>query len=145
LWQFDLFGKAEPIQLTEYHADDEGHYDWHTDVGANKTSLQKISITVQVSDPDESEGGELQFMSRRVPSIATTDAGNSCLTQNSISWLCKFIQQFRLPIISPHQVLSVAKASASSFDCNHLICTASFSGSHLLFLLREDHPVNLAT
>lgn len=79
LWQFDLYGMAEPIQLTEYHAEDEGHYDWHTDVGAGKTSLRKISITIQISDPNEYEGGELQFMSRRVPQIATSKAGSAAV------------------------------------------------------------------
>jgi len=75
LWQFDLFGMAEPIQLTEYHATEEGHYDWHTDVGAGKTSLRKLSITVQVSEPSEYEGGTLQFMSRRTPQNAQAIAG----------------------------------------------------------------------
>jgi len=75
LWNFDLFGMAEPIQLTEYHADEEGHYDWHTDVGAGKTSLRKISITIQISPPEDYEGGALQFMSRRKPQNARKIAG----------------------------------------------------------------------
>ena len=79
LWQFDLLGMAEPIQLTEYSAEDEGHYDWHTDVGAGRTSMRKISITIQVSDPADYEGGELQFMSRRVPQSGTSEAGSACV------------------------------------------------------------------
>ncbi|MGI9317545.1 MAG: 2OG-Fe(II) oxygenase [bacterium] len=79
LWQFDLLGMAEPIQLTEYHADEEGHYDWHTDVGAGKTSMRKLSITIQVSDPNDYQGGELQFMSRRVPQSATSAPGSVCV------------------------------------------------------------------
>ena len=75
LWQFDLFGMAEPVQLTEYHANEQGHYDWHTDVGAGKTSQRKISITIQISPPEEYEGGELQFMSRRLPQSAAKAAG----------------------------------------------------------------------
>lgn len=75
LWQFDLFGMAEPVQLTEYPANQEGHYDWHTDVGAGRTSMRKISITIQVSGPSEYEGGALQFMSRRSPQTAERQAG----------------------------------------------------------------------
>ncbi len=77
LWNFDLFGMAEPIQLTEYHANEEGHYDWHTDVGAGKTSLRKLSITIQVSDGADYQGGELQFMSRRAPQVAEKKAGSA--------------------------------------------------------------------
>ncbi|MBX2867030.1 MAG: 2OG-Fe(II) oxygenase [Acidiferrobacterales bacterium] len=75
LWNFDLFGMAEPIQLTEYHAEEEGHYDWHTDVGAGRTSLRKLSITIQISPPTDYQGGELQFMSRRLPQTAEKIAG----------------------------------------------------------------------
>ncbi len=75
LWQFDLSGMAEPIQLTEYHADEQGHYDWHTDVGAGKTSQRKISLTIQLSDDSAYEGGELQFMSRRIAQTAVKKAG----------------------------------------------------------------------
>ena len=77
LWQFDLFGMAEPVQLTEYHAGEQGHYDWHTDVGAGRTSHRKISISIQISDGSEYEGGELQFMSRRKPQSADKIPGKA--------------------------------------------------------------------
>ena len=75
LWNFDLFGMAEDVQLTEYWAEDQGHYDWHTDVGSGKTSLRKISITIQVSAPEDYTGGTLQFLSRRKPQNAQKVAG----------------------------------------------------------------------
>ena len=77
LWQFDLFGMAEPVQLTEYHAGEHGHYDWHTDVGAGRTSLRKLSITIQVSDGSDYQGGGLQFMSRRKPQTGSKAAGTA--------------------------------------------------------------------
>lgn len=51
------------IQYTKYHAKDGGHYDWHFDTfWANETNYdRKLSITVQLSDPDEYEGGEFLF------------------------------------------------------------------------------------
>ena len=58
----DVLNHAE-MQFTEYHADNNGHYDWHHDVSweSFKNGDRKISITVQLSDPNEYEGGEFQF------------------------------------------------------------------------------------
>ena len=61
LWKFDLHTAPEAIQYTEYHASEGGHYNWHQDIGPGMLSLRKVSITVQLSDPSEYEGGELQI------------------------------------------------------------------------------------
>lgn len=62
LWGFDLSNMNEMIQYTEYH-DDGGHYDFHLDVGnAYPLNQRKISITVQLSDPDTYEGGDFEIM-----------------------------------------------------------------------------------
>ena len=61
LWEFDLHSLPEMIQYTEYDANDEGHYDWHQDIGPEIGSLRKISMTVQLSDPSEYEGGDLEY------------------------------------------------------------------------------------
>ena len=60
LWKFDLQQIPEQIQYTEYHAP-SGHYDWHVDIGSDALSKRKISITVQLSDPSEYEGGDLEL------------------------------------------------------------------------------------
>ena len=60
LWNFDLSQIPEQIQYTEYHAP-SGHYDWHQDIGPGLLSKRKISITVQLSDPSEYEGGTLEL------------------------------------------------------------------------------------
>lgn len=58
---FDLLGFAEPIQFTEYEAPSAG-YDWHVDLTPGPAQLQrKLSLTVQLSGPDEYEGGDLEF------------------------------------------------------------------------------------
>lgn len=51
------------IQFTEYHAAHGGHYDWHHDVhwSAQGDSDRKLSITVQLSDPADYEGGQFEF------------------------------------------------------------------------------------
>ena len=35
LWNFDLISAPELIQYTEYYASEDGHYDWHQDIGPN--------------------------------------------------------------------------------------------------------------
>ena len=61
LWHFDLISVDENIQYTEYYDTAEGHYTWHQDIGGGSASKRKISITVQLSDPEEYEGGDLEM------------------------------------------------------------------------------------
>jgi PKHD-type hydroxylase len=61
LWQFDLTGILDNIQFTVYH-DGGGHYDWHLDIGPRELSWRKISLTIQMSEDEDYEGGELEFM-----------------------------------------------------------------------------------
>ena len=39
----------------------DSNYTWHTDIGAKKASLRKLTAIVQLSDKDEYDGGELEF------------------------------------------------------------------------------------
>lgn len=61
LWNFDLHSVSDCIQYTEYHAEENGHYEWHQDIGPGWLSKRKISVTVQLAGPDEYEGGELEY------------------------------------------------------------------------------------
>jgi PKHD-type hydroxylase len=56
---YDLNFDNQPVQFTEYGKDQ--HYDWHQDIGPDEMSKRKISITVQLSDSDEYEGGDLEI------------------------------------------------------------------------------------
>ena len=71
IWGFDLHSIIDSIQYTEY-TEGCGHYDWHVDIGPG-IKHRKISIVVQLSDPSEYEGGDLQIWSggqfRSVPKI----------------------------------------------------------------------------
>jgi PKHD-type hydroxylase len=58
IYQFDLTGFSEPFQYTVYHATEGGHYDWHVDYG--KRFPRKLSFSLQLSDPANYDGGELQ-------------------------------------------------------------------------------------
>ena len=61
LWDFDLISVDEKIQYTEYYDNADGHYTWHQDIGSGSASKRKISITVQLADPSEYEGGDLEM------------------------------------------------------------------------------------
>jgi PKHD-type hydroxylase len=58
-FNFDLFGFDEPLQLTEYNAP-SGKYKKHLD-SCIGICIRKLSIVVQLSDPNEYEGGDLQI------------------------------------------------------------------------------------
>lgn len=79
MWNFSLVGMAESFQFGEYDADQKGHYDWHVDVGTGDLSRRKISIVVQLTDPEEYEGGELDLLVARQPYRIPKGKGNVCL------------------------------------------------------------------
>jgi PKHD-type hydroxylase len=56
---FELLGLLDPLQYTVYGAGQ--HFDWHIDVGGDAASLRKLSLTVQLTDGSEYEGGDLEF------------------------------------------------------------------------------------
>lgn len=60
-WGFEINSIIDCIQFTQYN-EGGGHYDWHMDIGPNELSLRKISLTIQMSEDSEYEGGELEFM-----------------------------------------------------------------------------------
>lgn len=61
IWGFDLISAPEQIQYTEYYDTANGHYDWHQDIGPGGPSHRKVSITVQLSEADDYEGGDLEI------------------------------------------------------------------------------------
>jgi PKHD-type hydroxylase len=61
IWKFDLNSVIDNIQYTEYEGNG-GHYDWHLDIGPGSISHRKISIVIQLSEPDEYVGGDLEIM-----------------------------------------------------------------------------------
>jgi len=73
-WNLELTGFTEPLQFTHYPAGN-GHYIWHMDSGNGNLSLRKLSVVIQLSNPNTYEGGELQVQTEgRV--IADKEQGN---------------------------------------------------------------------
>ena len=56
---FDLMGFYEAIQIAEYGVED--FFTWHSDFSAGTASTRKLSLSIQLSEPDAYEGGDLQF------------------------------------------------------------------------------------
>jgi len=65
-FNFDLTGFGEPLQLTNYHEARQGTYVWHQDSGSCGVS-RKLSMVLQLSKPEEYEGGELQLLTSKEP------------------------------------------------------------------------------
>ncbi|WP_412777024.1 prolyl hydroxylase family protein [Thalassospira lucentensis] len=62
VFDFMLTDFAEDAQVACYSGDQRGHYDWHSDVGASDVARRrKMTLVIQLSDPDEYEGGALQL------------------------------------------------------------------------------------
>lgn len=59
-FDFDLYGFVEDFQYTVYREGGD-HYDWHMDKGNISSAPRKLSMILQLSDPSEYEGGDLQF------------------------------------------------------------------------------------
>lgn len=58
-FRFDLVGFGEPLQMTNYDSGENGMYGWHVDYGGRVS--RKLSLVVQLSNPSDYEGGELQI------------------------------------------------------------------------------------
>jgi PKHD-type hydroxylase len=64
-FRFDLTGFGEPLQLTHYDQSENGMYGWHQDFGGGIS--RKLSLVLQLTDPSEYEGGNLQIMTSGEP------------------------------------------------------------------------------
>jgi PKHD-type hydroxylase len=76
-YKFNLFGFHEDFQFTVYEAEDEAHYTWHMDAGPNESGAppRKLSMVIQLSDPTDYEGGELQIYSGAEPTAVDKELG----------------------------------------------------------------------
>lgn len=102
LWHFDLFTALDCIQYTEYYDVEGGHYGWHQDIGPGAMSKRKISITVQLSDTDEYEGGDLEIFKGGDPS----DADKAPRGKGVV---------FIFPSFMMHRVTKITKGTRRSF------------------------------
>jgi PKHD-type hydroxylase len=64
-FRFELTGFGEPLQLTNYDQAEHGMYGWHQDY--NGQISRKLSLVLQLTDPSQYEGGNLQVMTTGEP------------------------------------------------------------------------------
>lgn len=65
---FDLTGFGEALQLTNYDQSENGMYGWHQDYGSQGVRIsRKLSLVLQLANPADYEGGELQVMTTGQP------------------------------------------------------------------------------
>lgn len=88
MWNFDIWGYHDNLQYTTYYGDG-GHYDWHLDLGPG-LSNRKLSVVLQLSDPSEYVGGDLQM-----------NIGGSILTVPKSKGLLCFFPSFLLHRVTP--------------------------------------------
>ena len=89
---FDITAPYD-IQFTEYHGSARGKYDWHHDVWLDNPApfSRKISVVLQLSAPEEYEGGQFEFLD-------CPDPGDSFRPQGSILLFPSFLQHRVLPV-----------------------------------------------
>jgi len=71
-----VYKKAD-IQYTEYLSSEQGHYGLHHDIdwNSNNNFDRKLSVTVQLSDSTEYEGGDFTFSEVESPNQTSKDKG----------------------------------------------------------------------
>jgi PKHD-type hydroxylase len=89
MWNFDIWGYQDNLQYTNYYGDGGGHYDWHLDLGPG-LSNRKLSVVLQLSDPSEYVGGNLEM-----------NVGGSILTVPKEKGLICFFPSFLLHRVTP--------------------------------------------
>jgi len=72
-FRFDLTGFGENLQLTNYDQSENGMYGWHQDYGGGVS--RKLSMAMQLTDPSEYEGGNLQTMTTGEPANVRKQRG----------------------------------------------------------------------
>jgi PKHD-type hydroxylase len=72
-FRFDLTGFGEPIQLTNYDQSEHGMYGWHQDYNAKVS--RKLSLVLQLTDPSQYEGGNLQIITSGQPQTVRKQRG----------------------------------------------------------------------
>ena len=72
-FRFDLTGFGEALQLTNYDQSEHGMYGWHQDY--NAAISRKLSLVLQLTDPNQYEGGNLQIMTSGEPQVVRKQRG----------------------------------------------------------------------
>ena len=98
-FKFDLNGISESLQFTNYKAP-SGRYGKHIDRGG-VVPVRKLSISIQLTDPKEYEGGELLLYGKDEPDVMDKEQGTLIV----------------FPSYVLHEVKPVTKGERNSLVC----------------------------
>jgi PKHD-type hydroxylase len=73
-----LCGGFHGVQFTEYHGNEEHHYDWHSDDNFKRKEPfdRKLSMVIQLSKADAYEGGRLELWNDPLPEDSFREQGD---------------------------------------------------------------------
>ncbi len=83
---FNVVNQAD-IQYTVYDGKEKGHYGWHVDVNWTSPNPfdRKLSVTVQLSDPDDYEGGNFEVEGENPPNEEAKKKGSILVFPSYVS------------------------------------------------------------
>lgn len=101
-YRFDLHGVLEGVQYLRYESGDEnGHYDWHQDYGGGYSSHRKLSVVIQLSDPEAYEGCRLELFTEGAHEVPTLARGTGVI----------------FPSWQPHRVTPITRGTRRALVC----------------------------
>lgn len=106
---FDITTMNE-IQFTEYFGSNGGHYDWHHDVFWENLDPydRKLSVVVQLSNPEDYEGGAFEFFGMPSPGVEWQQRG-------SVLVFPSFFHHRVSPVTSGHRISLVSWIEGPKF------------------------------
>ena len=110
-WLYEKLNNMAIEANTEYLGEMDGKYEWHQDIGPDLGSQRKISITVQLSDGDTYEGGDLELFKGGPFPLDTKDRSKTNIDVAPRKAGCVFI----FPSFMMHRVAPVTKGTRKSF------------------------------
>lgn len=80
IFDFTLQDFSESAQVARYGAERQGHFHWHSDIGEGQLARRrKLTMVVQLSEPDAYEGGTLEVWPSSVVVTASAARGTATL------------------------------------------------------------------
>ncbi|MDF2232301.1 2OG-Fe(II) oxygenase [Albimonas sp. CAU 1670] len=77
-FDFEIEAFEERAQVALYDGSEQGGFDWHSDVGDGPLARRrKLTVVVQLSEPDDYEGGELEINGDGRPRTAGRARGDA--------------------------------------------------------------------
>ena len=75
-YKFDIYGFCEELQYTSYDDSYNGHYTWHRDTAMDGPAPpRKLSMVLQLTDPEEYDGGDLELFAGKDPAQVKRERG----------------------------------------------------------------------